>query len=721
MASSSSTKKRAQGGGRTANSEPRVQVFRDFAGCNFQLSPREFTLGHEAEEQSDLQMNYVVIQNNAEISDNKTIETRNAIKKLKAAPQNTEFSGVSLLVRDCLFMATDDGRIIFGACNDSPSWHTLDIQTKTNNAHHFTSLIYVDDKIVGLTKENEMYITPKLNWVYQNGFSFPKLEDGSNAYIANSAGLDNPAALAFSNLTARGSLKIMDHYDSDKEECVYRVAVAYSKVNQFGPTEVSRQFTFYANYPVSEWHSGCYLQIKRTVPANTDIKAVEIYYNEGNASSLQFAGRVDFTGTSWTFDWFGYLDATSMWSVANLLSPEDNYTKGVPASYMICIDSRIYFWGDKDNPQRLYIGGNPGNLYSTSPGTGGGFVDIEPGSGQEIRVVDKYKTQSGNSIVTMLCDSPNSTQERRYNLVENTITISNEQNMKSWQAEQVSGAVGCKSQRGAIVAEDGLYAVSRYGLALTTMTMEYNSQIRANYVSGPIKPVFTGLSGNQLSNAILLEDDAVLYLAFGDTSNDNIDNMVFCYDIDLKSWWTITIDVPNPIINLIHIDADNEQEGIGIITKNATYLLPSTEYDEDDCVDVLIQTGELSTQQPQQNWFYLSQLEFRFDYFIGEIIIDIDAIDQFGRNIRTSKMIKEDNIVYDLTDWMRVDLRLKSYRIRIHGNASFRMTHFMAKVYVMSAKQGIVWGFDDSQSYREYGDIHPTFKDYNDIKKAIIV
>lgn len=561
---SSGTKKRAQGGGRTSNSEPRVQVFRDFAGCNFQLSPREFTLGQEQEEQSDLQMNYVVIQNNAGISDNKTIETRNAIKTLLTAPQGTTLTGVSLLVRDCLFVVTESGDIYFTACNGSIEWVKLTTDSKTNVGHHFTSLLYVDDKIIGLTEENEMWITEEIEWINHNGFYNPRKKNFTSQTITfkNSAGLTQPAPLAMSNLSARGSLKITEEYDSDNEECVFRIAVAYSKVNKFGPTEVSDQFTFYANHPVDEWHSECYLQISRTEDDNADLEAVEIYYNVGNANSLQFAGRVD-TKEKWTFDWFGYLDSTSMWPMANLLSPEDNYTKGVPASHMICIDSRIYYWGDKDNPQRLYIGGNPGNLYSTSPGTGGGFVDIEPGSGQEIRVVDKYKTQSGNSIVTMLCDSPNSTQERRYNLVENTITISNEQNMKSWQAEQVSGAVGCKSRHGAIVAEDGLYAVSRYGLALTTMTMEYNSQIRANYVSGPIKPVFTDMTGNQMSNAVLLEDDAVLYLAFGDTTNDNIDKMIFCYDIDLKSWWTITLDkiVTDPIISLFHIDSENSQEG----------------------------------------------------------------------------------------------------------------------------------------------------------------
>jgi hypothetical protein len=134
----------------------------------------------------------------------------------------------------------------------------------------------------------------------------------------------------------------------------------------------------------------------------------------------------------------------------------------------------------------------------------------------------------------------------------------------------------------------------------------------------------------------------------------------------------------------------------------------------------VIQTGELSTQQPQQGWIYLSQLEFRFDYFVGTVLITLTGIDQFGRKVTTKKQISHDETEYNLAEYMRVDLRLQSYQIRIEGIARYRMTHFIAKVYTMSAKQGLVWGFDDSQSFRSDGDIHPTFLDYNDIKKAII-
>lgn len=136
--------------------------------------------------------------------------------------------------------------------------------------------------------------------------------------------------------------------------------------------------------------------------------------------------------------------------------------------------------------------------------------------------------------------------------------------------------------------------------------------------------------------------------------------------------------------------------------------------------DILVQTGNLSTTQPQQNWFYLSQIEFCFDYIYGDMKVEIECIDQFGRKIETVKTFHHPEPSFGVSEFMRIDLRMRSYRMRITGKCRFRMTHWISKLYTMSSKQGLVWGFDDRQGFRDNGDIHPTFKSYNDIRRAII-
>lgn len=704
----SSSKQRASGGGRTSNSEPRVQTFTQFGGCNFQLSPKDFKYSDPTDDaQSDLQMNFVVIQNNANLSPNKTIETRQPLRELLQAPKGKTFTGVSCLDKDELFMAINDGSIEYRKLGSNNSENVTITSRSGSPEHHWTCLGVAASRVIGLTKEQQMWISEESDHhTLRNAQKFP----------------DRPLALTSKNLAAKGELVISE---TATDECPFRLGIQYTYVNEFGPTLASDILTFWASKPSTEWSSNAYLTITGYNVIIESTKAVEIYYLEDEFQTPNFLARVDVAyNTKWSYNWLGYLADTSMWSTANLTLPTQNHTQGVPASYFTQHDGRLYFWGNEDMPNRLWIGGNAGNVLSVSTGTGGGFVDVEPGSGQEIRMVPKYKTQSGNSIVTILCDSKNSSHEHRHNLLENNISLSSEQNVKGWQTEKVNGTVGCKSFRGAGVWADGLYAISRYGLALTTMTMEYNSQLRVQYVSDPIEPVFLEQYGRQLKNSVLLCVNDIIYMCFGkdiDGSDDNyLDNVIFCYDIDRKAWWTYTIDIDEPILNLINIDYEGSQEGIGIITPNRVCLLPTTKTDRGKLVDFLIETGELSTAIPQQNMQHLTQLEFCFDYFVGSARIEVTCIDQFGRKIETSKEITRSELDYGVHEYMRIDQRVRSYKIVIKGKASFRLTHFLAKTYPLPSKVGIVWGFDDSQGHRHNTDIHRTFKCYNDLKDAII-
>lgn len=735
MAQGGSRQKRAQGAGRPANSEPKIQLFKDFSGVNFEHALMEASSGIDSRQlptQTDLQMNYLYLQNNVATASNKTLETRDDIVELFAAPSGVKFTGPVCLIGSEIYVAKSDkniGHDTLSYLTPPDSTPIITNNLTLNNAgtsqHVWTSLDYYDNKLIGQTAANEMWVGDVNSYDIVTTMANAKQVSNPD-YSFNIGGYNDPRVINY------GSLEIRAGIDDSHP---FRVSVACTYINKYGPTAIGTTTTFYANYPVSEWHSGCYARFRGTFSPNTGsagsngIKAVELYYSTDNAMEMLFLGRVDVASgaTSWTYNWYGYVDATSMWPMANLIAPTENYTKGVHASHMCNIDGRMYFWGDSSNPQRLYIGGNPGNLLSISPGTGGGFVDVEPGTGQKVRYVCKYKTQSGNSIVTMLCDSKNTRKEQRFNLVEDTISLSNEQSMTSWEAEQVAGAIGCKSYRGAVVCEDGLYSISRYGLALTTMTMEYNSQIRTNYVSDAIKPAFVDMTPNDqmLMNSMLIELDGVIYMAFGAPNNYSsvtFDNVLFCYDIDNKAWWTYTLDVDKPILNLFHVDYEGRREGIGIVTESMIYMLPTTLGDDIDSMptyDFLVETGSLSTQMPQQGWQYLSQLEFHFDRFIGNACITVRMVDMFGRVITVSKSVSEPSLMWDYVIHMRIDQRVMSYSIVMSGSARFRMSHFLARVYTLSNKIGQVWGFDDSISHRSSGDVHPTFKCYNDVRKAI--
>ena len=226
--------------------------------------------------------------------------------------------------------------------------------------------------------------------------------------------------------------------------------------------------------------------------------------------------------------------------MSSLKIPKDNTTRGPDATYMDQYDGRLYFYGGS-TPYRLYIGGNPGNELSVALGLGGAFVDIEEGSGQEIRKVLKFKGYNGASLVTVLTYHPNTTKSARYDLVENNITVTNEYAATGYQAERVEGAIGCSSFYGADTFLDGLYAINRYGLTITTKVMENQNNIQARYVSDPIKPLFTSMLGTSVEQSRLLcIGDSIYTMLASPTSGvangeQRLENYLFVYDTQAKS------------------------------------------------------------------------------------------------------------------------------------------------------------------------------------------
>lgn len=711
-------KKRSQGGGSKKNTEPRVQVFQQWGGVNFQNSPREFDQGSDVEEdQTNLQMNYMAVQNNVYVADDKTLKSRPGIRKIMSAPSGKKLTKAITLFQDVMTAAFSDGTIGWGKLEGGTFHGNVSIQDNNSSSisYKWVDLDVANGQLVGMSSNNQIWTGPIASYSLSN---VP-------------TDMPSPYKTGISELIPHGNLKISEE---NTEEFGFRIGLCCTYLTKFGPTLPGEAYYFYANKPTTEWSFTDYLTIGYHVHEDyiPYIKGVEIYYVEGNYQDWAFLGHLEFKeGTlgweGWQYDWLGYsdVDSTALWAISNLTVPTEDYSSGVPAQRVAEIDGRLYFYGSSSNPDRLWIGGNTGNEFSVSSGTGGGYIDVNPGSGEEIKKVVKYKTQSGNSIVSFLCSSDNTTKERRYNLVENAISLTNEQSIKGWQAEEVSGAVGTRSYEGCLVCEDGLYTVNRYGLALTTMTMEYNSQVKVNYVSQAIEPVFHDMLSSMMEESVMINVNGVIYLTFADGTDDaNLDKFLFCYDTGLKAWWTYSVDeIPGSIINMVHVDSDQFQEGIGLVTEDGVYLLPTTIEDSLDTLptnDFIVETADLSTQMPVQGWQHITQIQFEFDHFVGDMVIEMIAIDQFGRKVTTTKTLSYEEVQYGLTEWMRIDLKVRQYKLRFTGRANFRMTHFMAKTYTLSSRVGIVYGFDTAQGDRTSNNIRRCFKNYNDVKEAII-
>ena len=566
-----------------------------------------------------------------------------------------------------------------------------------------------------------------------------------------------------------------------------RIEVCYAYTTRFGSTlaDTATPATIFTEYSPTLWSSARFITIAMSNDANvkvgSGITGIDFYGRDTENTDWVFIGHIDLeptsvTSTSWSYKWFGNMTDISQWVNSQLTVPNKNDTCGPNVRHFSVHDSKLYYWGDPKYPYRLYIGGNPGNEFSVARGLGGAYVDIEPGSGYDVKGTAKWKTVSGANIVTIMCGNGNTNKVKRFNLVETNITITNEISYKGYMYEEVSNVVGCNSRWGFGVFADGLYSFSRYGLMLTTMAMEYNSQMKNQSVSDVISPLFTERMGERLRDARIVYINDIIYLALSEeqghpTEPTSLDNVILCYDLKNQAWFTYTCtennsrgitwneayaskwddfnetiwfhfgDGPGPIYHIIPIDSDQCPEGLGVITDKRVYLYPTTGIQESSTpfFDVLLETGELMPKEPQNATAYIQQLEFRFNYFIGDpeepCKILVEGTDYYGRSFAIEKELNIDGgrgnhgksqytEMRSYVEWIRVDKLVESYRIRIKGRARFSLNHIAVKFYLQPDVIGTQWGFDAHDHYQDAhgteGQIHHYINSYNNLRRALV-
>lgn len=520
----------------------------------------------------------------------------------------------------------------------------------------------------------------------------------------------------------------LPNYD-DSESTVAYLTLYCAYANRWGQTEINDEAPCDIKVTVApvNWTMSTYLTLMATnVPDGCS--RVNFYYTMDESDNPQFVGyATPDENRIATYNWYGSMTNTDEWIDANLTVEDTDSTAGPEATQVTSIDGRLYWWGDPNKPYRLYIGGDTGHELSCADGYGGAYLDVEPGIGTIVNGVWKWKTQSGASIVTILCGNKNSTKHKRYNLVENNITLSNELEEKSYMFEEIANTLGCQNRWGAGVWQDGLYVLTRYGLRVTTMAMEYNSQIMAANVSNAVNPIFEDNLGVMLDNSRMIEINGVMYIVFG-TEDGYLDNVILCYNSALDSWFTYTYgDDDTDILHVMNIDYIGATEGIGLICRDHVGFIPTTgvkRWQDPEMVNFMVETGSLSPVNPATEQCYIAALEFRFDWFVGDADIDITGVDMYGRRVHVVKHIHTDELVNDYTAYIRVNVWVESYNIVMTGQAMFRLMHFVVKFYRTSRAIGLYRGFDSIASYRDAhgknAEIRHYIRNYANLRQVLM-
>lgn len=786
------------------SSEPRVINYRGWKGVNFVDAPLTWDpleTGPDKFRQTDLPANFLMVQNNLNTTDTLGLETRQDSIDIGDVPDGWKFTGVSAVFKHWLFCAVRNSdangnqsfneHIVYRdlKASSTTTWTTISLGisgvsgTPANYAieeigffegnivatlRHFTSAGVANEGLLTLAKvetdEDDTTISI-------NGMNWSTYTESRSNVIVDTPEITNPTIKP--SLTAVG----MKSSTTATTTAPVRVEVCFCYTNRLGSTltnaDVNSNYiaTIYTELSPALWTSKKYLRIQapsndtRVIPGSS-ITGIDIYARDTENIDWVFAGHLDVKpvagGVRWAYNWYGNMTDITQWTTSQLMVPSENTTHGPDASHFSCHDSRIYYWGMPSKPYRLWIGGNPGSEFSIARGLGGAWVDIEPGSGYDIKGTAKWKTTSGANIVTIMCGNRNTTKIKRFNLVETNLTLTNEVAYKSYMYEEVSNVVGCNSRWGYGVFTDGLYSLNRYGLMLTTMAMEYNAQMKNQKMSSVIDPIFTERLGKRLRDGRMVCIDDIIYIALSEDEQHGdepiaLDNVILCYDIDQQAWYTWTHDQtygargsdPDKILHILAIDSDEFDEGLGAITETQVRLYPVTGVQGATPPEfqVLMESGELVPRLPKQAMTWIEQLEFRFDYLITPEETDnynrndatwptilVEGIDYYGRQFTIEKKLNiksRGNDRYNITgerrnyvEWVRVNKYCESLRIRLKGRARFRLTHINCKMYQQADVIGTPYGYDAYDSYRNRKGgstkIHHYINDYNNLREAVI-
>lgn len=780
-----------------SSSEPRVLSFKGWQGVNFVDSPLTWepleSPSPQKFNQTDLPANFFMVQNNLNTTPTLGVETRMDSIEIADVPEGFKWTGIATIYKHWVFLVARSTasswyeRIYYrDLLVPESSWTALNLRvgsTDSPTLYEIAEIGFFEGNMVATVRnyndnpdsgllalasvsvnEAETTITIKgMDWSTHTATLTDTIVDTPKI----SPTTDRPGVTPV--ITAVGQ----SSGNSVSDSTPVRVEVKYCYTNRLGSTLTQTDAncaTKYVEYSPTLWTTGRYVRITPSggdSVAHETVDGIDFYGRDTENLDWVFIGHINVTPAqvtngSWSYNWYGNMTDISQWLTSQLMVPTDNTTHGPDASHFDTHDSRMYFWGMPSKPYRLWIGGNPGSEFSIARGLGGAWVDIEPGSGYDVMGTAKWKTTSGSNIVTIMCGNRNTTKIKRFNLVETNLTLTNEVAYKSYMYEEVSNVVGCNSRYGYGVYTDGLYALNRYGLMLTTMAAEYNNQMKNQKVSDAIDPIFTERIGKRLRDGRMVCINEVIYIALSEDEDGwsggvvGLDNVILCYDIGLKAWYTWTHDQtldkeygggtdkdPDKILHIFAIDSDEYREGLGVITDTELRLYPVTGVQDPNVplFQVLLESGELTPRMPKQAFWYVQQLELRFDYYVGDpedpATVLVEGVDYYGRYFKVEKKLNYKQRTWqDVNDnaqigerrnhveWIRVDKLVESFRVRIKGKARFRLTHVNANVYQQSDTIGTPYGFDAHDdgvdSRGKQFEIHHYIDDYNNLRRAVV-
>lgn len=192
-------------------------------------------------------------------------------------------------------------------------------------------------------------------------------------------------------------------------------------------------------------------------------------------------------------------------SSETILPPLTNTTGGVKSPYVVKFNDRLLMV-DANDRTKLLISGRYPNQARFNWADGGGYIYIDPDSGQDITGL---AVQPGSDKIIVYKDFAH------YAVVLDTVTIGNFVILDPTY-QPISTGVGCSSADTIQTVENDTFYFGRKGLYVTGYEPNFLSIIRTNEVSARMRPYLSRLNNADYTNCCSMYVDNKYLLSFPD-------------------------------------------------------------------------------------------------------------------------------------------------------------------------------------------------------------
>jgi len=253
-----------------------------------------------------------------------------------------------------------------------------------------------------------------------------------------------------------------------------------------------------------------------SLPTDLSKTTIRLQWTPISAASGVLIGYNIYRGNPGDEVWVGGTDANTS-SFDDYGTPVDQVFRTVPiadttggpkAKFIIRYQDRLIMAGIPGEPTKVLISGRYPQQERFDWYAGGGYVFIEPDSGESITGLATYY-QSATSSQTIVVFKENSVWELRLQ----NITFG-QYSVLAPTYRLLTGSQGCSSQKSIQAVENDIMFSNRKGVYILRYEPQLINVINANEISAKIKPFFEGLSNFDLTHASALYADKKYILSF---------------------------------------------------------------------------------------------------------------------------------------------------------------------------------------------------------------